>query len=121
MRGYWIPLTVLLVMRPETAHTYTRCFGRVAGICVGVVIASAVTLLWAPSGFAAGILAVLFLGITYAVSIVVHRGDGGIGGCDRAAPRHHGDASSSVSDLLFASSSGVRSLCSFTWWFPMTR
>ena len=35
-QGYWIPLTVLLVMRPETAHTYTRCVGRVGGICAGV-------------------------------------------------------------------------------------
>lgn len=67
--GYWVPLTVLLVMRPETAHTYTRCVGRVAGICGGVVVASALTLLWQPTGFVAAILAVLFLGITYAVSV----------------------------------------------------
>lgn len=67
--GHWLPLTVLLVMRPETAHTYTRCVGRVAGICAGVVVASAVTLLWHPSGLIAAILAVLFLGITYAVSL----------------------------------------------------
>ncbi|MBW8711910.1 MAG: FUSC family protein, partial [Mycobacterium sp.] len=29
--GHWIALTVLMVLRPETAHTYTRCIGRVAG------------------------------------------------------------------------------------------
>ena len=68
-QGYWIPLTVLLVMRPETAHTYTRCVGRVAGICAGVVVASAVTLLWQPTGLAAAILAVVFLGVTYAISM----------------------------------------------------
>lgn len=67
--GHWVPLTVLLVMRPETAHTYTRCVGRVAGICAGVVVASALTLLWEPTGLVAAILAVLFLGITYAVSV----------------------------------------------------
>ncbi|OBK78691.1 FUSC family protein [Mycobacterium sp. 1274761.0] len=66
--GYWIPLTVLLVMRPETAHTYTRCVGRIAGICGGVVIASALTMLWHPGGLVAAILAVVFLGITYTVS-----------------------------------------------------
>ena len=27
--GYWIALTVLMVLRPETAHTYTRCVGRI--------------------------------------------------------------------------------------------
>jgi uncharacterized membrane protein YccC len=67
--GYWIPLTVLLVIRPETAHTYTRCVGRAVGICAGVVVASALTLLWQPTGLAAAVLAVLFLGITYAVSV----------------------------------------------------
>ena len=68
-QGYWIPLTVLLVMRPETAHTYTRCVGRVGGICAGVVVASAVTLLWQPTGLAAAILAVVFGGVTYAISM----------------------------------------------------
>lgn len=66
--GHWIALTVLLVMRPETAHTYTRCVGRVAGVCAGVIVASALTLLWEPRGLVAAVLAVLFLGITYAVS-----------------------------------------------------
>jgi len=68
-QGYWIPLTVLLVMRPETAHTYTRCVGRVGGMAAGVVVASSVTLLWQPTGLAAAILAVVFLGATYAVSV----------------------------------------------------
>ena len=42
--GYWIPLTVLMVLRPETAHTYTRCVGRVAGNLSGIVVASSVLL-----------------------------------------------------------------------------
>lgn len=67
--GYWIPLTVLLVMRPETAHTYTRCVGRVAGICAGVLVSSALTVMWGPTGLAAAILAVVLLGITYVVSV----------------------------------------------------
>jgi uncharacterized membrane protein YccC len=66
--GYWIPLTVLLVLRPETAHTYTRCVGRVAGNAAGIVLASAVTVIWHPTGLAAAVLAVLALGITYAVA-----------------------------------------------------
>ncbi len=66
--GYWIPLTVLIVLRPETAHTYTRCVGRVAGNAVGIVAASAVTMIWHPAGLVAAALAVLVLGIAYAVS-----------------------------------------------------
>lgn len=66
--GYWIPLTVVMVLRPETAHTYTRCVGRVGGNVAGIVIASAVILLVHPSGFLAATLAVVFLGVAYAVS-----------------------------------------------------
>lgn len=66
--GYWIPLTALMVLRPETAHTYTRCVGRVAGNAVGIIGASVVTLIWDPAGLAAAVLAVAVLGIAYAVS-----------------------------------------------------
>ena len=68
--GYWIPLTVVMVLRPETAHTYTRCVGRVAGNAAGVVVASLVVLVFQPSGSSAAILAVAFLAVTYAVSSV---------------------------------------------------
>ena len=100
--GYWIPLTVLLVMRPETAHTYTRCVGRVAGICAGVVVSSALTLLWQPSGLAAAILAVLFLGITYAVSIFGYIAVTAAFGATIALLLDITDPSSSVGDLLLA-------------------
>jgi uncharacterized membrane protein YccC len=63
--GYWIALTVLIVLRPETAHTYTRCVGRVAGIAVGVLIASALSPLWQPTGPSAAAVAVVFLAATY--------------------------------------------------------
>lgn len=65
--GYWIALTVLIVLRPETAHTYTRCVGRVAGTAVGIFAASVVTTMWQPSGLMAALLAVLALGIAYAI------------------------------------------------------
>lgn len=100
--GYWIPLTVLLVMRPETAHTYTRCVGRAAGICVGVLVSSALTMLWQPSGFAAAILAVLFLGITYTVSIFGYIAVTAAFGATIALLLDITDPSSSVGDLLLA-------------------
>ena len=56
--GHWIVLTVLMVLRPETAHTYTRCIGRVAGIAVGVVLASALSMVWQPTGSPAAVVAV---------------------------------------------------------------
>jgi|KBSSwiStaDraftv2_1062776.scaffolds.fasta_scaffold00606_15 hypothetical protein len=66
--GYWIPLTVLMVLRPETAHTYTRCAGRIAGNVVGIAIASVITMVMEPTGLFAAVLAVLFLGVAYVVS-----------------------------------------------------
>ena len=66
--GYWIPLTVLMVLRPETAHTYTRCVGRVAGNAIGIVAASTVTVFWHPVGVAAAILAAVALAVAYAIA-----------------------------------------------------
>ncbi|RDH79106.1 FUSC family protein [Mycolicibacterium moriokaense] len=100
--GYWIPLTVLLVMRPETAHTYTRCVGRVAGICLGVLVASALTLLWEPRGIAAAVLAVVFLGVAYAVSMFGYIAVTAAFGATIVLLLDITDPSSSVSDLLFA-------------------
>lgn len=65
--GYWIALTVLLVLRPETAHTYTRCVGRIGGIAGGILLASLITMLWQPTGSSALMMAVVFLAVTYVV------------------------------------------------------
>ena len=67
-QGYWIPLTVLMVLRPETAHTYTRCGRRLAGNVVGVVVASTALLLLSPGPVLSAVLAVVFVGGTYVVA-----------------------------------------------------
>ena len=66
--GHWVALTVLIVLRPETAHTYTRCIGRVGGIAIGVLVASVVTSMWQPTGPSAAVVAAVFLAATYAVN-----------------------------------------------------
>jgi uncharacterized membrane protein YccC len=65
--GHWIALTVLMVLRPEKAHTYTRCFGRVAGIAAGIVVASVLSMVWQPTGSSAAVAAAVFLAVTYGV------------------------------------------------------
>lgn len=65
--GYWVALTVLLVLRPETSHTYTRSAGRLAGTAAGIALASALSLLWPPSGMVAALGAVVFAGLAYLV------------------------------------------------------
>ena len=43
-RGYWIPLTAALVLKPDFATTFVRGAGRIAGTLVGAVVASLVVL-----------------------------------------------------------------------------
>ncbi len=66
--GYWMPLAAVVVLRPETAHTYTRCAGRIAGLGVGIIVASAITLVWQPGPIGSAICALLFVGLAYGVA-----------------------------------------------------
>ncbi len=43
-RGYWIPLTAALVLKPDFATTFVRGAGRIAGTLVGAVVAGLVVL-----------------------------------------------------------------------------
>lgn len=66
--GYWIALTTLMVMRPQTAHTVERCLARMAGNAAGVLLPAAVTLIWHPGTAVNAVLAVLFIGCAYLVA-----------------------------------------------------
>ncbi|OCB13543.1 fusaric acid resistance protein [Mycolicibacterium porcinum] len=66
--AYWMPLTVVVVLRPETAHTYTRCAGRIAGLCVGIIVASVLTFMWQPGPVGSAVCALLFVGLAYGVA-----------------------------------------------------
>lgn len=48
-RGYWIPLTVLVVLRPDFASTFQRSSMRVAGTIVGLLVATELVH-WIPGG-----------------------------------------------------------------------
>ena len=41
-RGYWIPMTAALVLKPDFQTTFVRGFGRIAGTLVGAVVATVV-------------------------------------------------------------------------------
>ncbi len=49
-RAYWIPLTAVIVLRPDFTATFTRGIARVAGTVAGAVIASLITALVHPVG-----------------------------------------------------------------------
>ena len=47
--GYWVPLTVLFVLKPDYLSTYSRGVGRALGTMLGVAIAAAIVTLGHPS------------------------------------------------------------------------
>ncbi len=58
-RGYWIPLTVLLILRPDFTSTFTRGVARFLGTIIGVVLTSLLISLIAPSQALLVILAIV--------------------------------------------------------------
>jgi uncharacterized membrane protein YccC len=65
--GYWVPLTVLFVLRPDYLSTFSRGIGRAIGTMVGVAIASVIATTIAPPDWVIVVLlAVLAFG-SYAV------------------------------------------------------
>jgi hypothetical protein len=81
--GFWIPLTILFVMRPDRDETYLRLVLRAAGTAVGLLIATAaaetiggsdiavVTILFLAAGFCFGLLTVQYALFTTSVTVYV--------------------------------------------------
>lgn len=66
-RGYWVPLTVLVVLRPDFASTFQRSSMRVAGTIVGLLLATALVH-WIPGGqwYQVALVALFFFGMRLA-------------------------------------------------------
>lgn len=58
-RGYWVPVTALLVLKPDFTATVSRGVARVAGTAAGVVVASLVADGLHPRGVALAVLVAL--------------------------------------------------------------
>lgn len=81
--GFWIPLTILFVMRPDRDETYLRLLLRAAGTALGLVIATVaaetiggsdfavVAILFASAGLCFGLLTVQYALFTAAVTTYV--------------------------------------------------
>ncbi|HEU4392056.1 MAG TPA: FUSC family protein [Solirubrobacterales bacterium] len=83
VHGFWIPLTILFVMRPEAGETHKRLVLRALGTVLGLVIATAAAeafagddlvsgaILTAAAGLAFGLLTVQYALFTAAITIYV--------------------------------------------------
>ena len=63
-RGYWIPLTVVVVLRPDFATTFQRSVLRVIGTVLGLLLATALVH-WVPGGqwYSIALVALFFFGM----------------------------------------------------------
>jgi uncharacterized membrane protein YccC len=66
-QGYWIPLTVLMVLQPDYGATISRGLGRMAGTVLGAGISTAAVAALRPGPVSIVLLAVLFAALTTAV------------------------------------------------------
>ncbi|ULH17931.1 FUSC family protein (plasmid) [Deinococcus sp. KNUC1210] len=65
--GYWIPLTVCLILRPEFAVTVHRGITRIAGTLVGVSVAFLIMRTIQPTGFLLDGMLILTAWLSYAL------------------------------------------------------
>ena len=67
-RGYWVPLTALLVLKPEFHGTFATSLARVAGTLVGAAGATLITVALSPGPFTLIVLVLGFVWCGYAFS-----------------------------------------------------
>lgn len=63
-RGYWLPMTIALVLKPDFHDTFTLSMARIGGTVLGATLATAVSFLFAPGPIA---LTALVLGFVWSM------------------------------------------------------
>lgn len=66
-RGYWVPLTALVILKPDFFTTVVRGAARVGGTVTGVVLASALIAVPDPAGWFRIVLVVVFGAAIYTI------------------------------------------------------
>ncbi len=74
-RGYWVPITALVVLRPDFQATFGRGLARVVGTAVGIVLATGLLVLVAPDrAHFVGVALVLGFSLALYASVNVNYG-----------------------------------------------
>ncbi|HEX3734900.1 MAG TPA: FUSC family protein [Solirubrobacterales bacterium] len=68
--GFWIPLTILFVMRPERDETYHRLILRALGTVLGLVVATAVAEAFGASDLIVGVVLTISAALTFGLLTV---------------------------------------------------
>lgn len=67
-RGYWIPMTALLVLKPDFHDTFARGIARIAGTIAGAAVATLIVDVFVPGPPSLTLLVLLFVWGCYAVA-----------------------------------------------------
>jgi uncharacterized membrane protein YccC len=65
-RGYWIPMTAVLVLKPEFHDTFARGVARIAGTIIGAAVATLIVDVFSPGPAALTLLVLVFVWGCYA-------------------------------------------------------
>jgi hypothetical protein len=65
--GYWVPMTALLVIKPNVQQTITRGLARVGGTVIGAILASLLVTELRPDLFSLAALIVVFAWMAYTI------------------------------------------------------
>ena len=68
--AYWVPMTVLLVLKQDLQHTFTRSLERIAGTLVGAGLATLIAATLHPGSVALAVLVVIFAWLCYTLQRV---------------------------------------------------
>jgi uncharacterized membrane protein YccC len=68
--GFWIPLTVLFVLRPEEEETFQRLILRAAGTAVGLILATALSFWLNDDGYALAVALTIATAFAYGLLTV---------------------------------------------------
>jgi uncharacterized membrane protein YccC len=66
-RGYWLPMTALLVLKPEFHDTFARGVGRIVGTLAGAALATIIVEEFAPGPAALSVMVLIFVWGCYAL------------------------------------------------------
>ena len=60
LNSYWLPMTTILVLKPDFYRTYSSSLSRVLGTFAGVILASLLTFVLNPNPLILGVLVIVF-------------------------------------------------------------
>ncbi len=66
LNAYWVPMTAIIVLKPERLQTHVRALNRIVGTMIGGVLATALAVAIHPSAWSLTVVILAFIYVAYA-------------------------------------------------------